>query len=381
MTLNATAPAARSGKTRVLVVDDSALARDIITMILSEDPGIDVIGQAENGQVAVHLVETLRPDLVTMDIMMPVMDGLAAIQEIMAYRPTPILVVTSSSEAEVAYKAISNGALEVMQKPDMTAGPAEWEGFARRVKVLSQVKVITHVRGRGTATTQVLPFLGPTAARAGSQGSILAIGASTGGPAALAKLLGGLPPDLNVGVVIVQHIADGFVPGLVSWLSTVTLLTVKPAEDGERIQAGTVYIAPTGSHTAVTGGGRLSLIDSPPVDSQRPAVDVLFESVEKQYGRRAIAVLLTGMGRDGARGLKRIRDAGGKTIAQDEASCVVYGMPTRRRRTRRGRAGVAPVRNAAGHRAVVAQVLVKADSVTNLDASRAPPIAAPDQQL
>lgn len=315
-----------SRKTRVLVVDDSSFVRDIITMILQQDPEIEVIGQAENGQIAIELVESLRPDLVTMDIMMPVMDGLSAIQHIMAYQPTPILVVTSSSEAEVAYKAIANGALEVMQKPDLSGDEAEWMGFTRRVKLLAQVKVITHVRGRGAASTQVLPFMG-AAAQASSRDRLLAIGASTGGPAALAKLLGGLPPDLGVGVVIVQHIADGFVPGLVSWLSTVTILNVKAAEEGEKIEPGTVYIAPTGAHTVVSSGGRLCLLDAPPVDSQRPAVDVLFESVQKQYCQRSIAVLLTGMGRDGARGLKAIRDAGGRTIAQDEASCVVYGMP------------------------------------------------------
>ena len=314
-------------KIRVLVVDDSPLIRDIISMILQEDPEIEVVGQAENGQIAIELVEALRPDLVTMDIMMPVMDGLTAIQHIMAYNPTPILVVTSSSEAEVAYRAIANGALEVMQKPDMSAGPDEWEGFARRVKVLSQVKVITHIRGRSSATsTQVLPIMG-AAAPSGCGERVVAIGASTGGPAALSKLLGGLPPDLTVGVVVVQHIAEGFVPGLVSWLNTVTILDVKEAEDGEKIEAGTVYIAPTGSHTAVANGGRLRLLDTPPVENQRPAVDVLFDSVQKQYHRGAVAALLTGMGRDGARGLKAIRDAGGRTIAQDEASCVVYGMP------------------------------------------------------
>jgi two-component system chemotaxis response regulator CheB len=316
-----------AGKTRVLVVDDSPLIRDIISMILQEDPEIEVVGQAENGQVAIELVEALRPDLVTMDITMPIMDGLTAIQHIMAYNPTPILVVTSSGEAEVAYKAISNGALEVMQKPDMSLGQVEWEGFTRRVKLLSKVKVITHVRGRGAASTQVFPYLGSGAAQVDGQNRILAIGASTGGPAALAKLLGALPPDLNVGVVIVQHIADGFVPGLVSWLSTVTILNVKAAENGERIEAGTAYIAPTGTHTVVAGRGRLGWLDAPPVESQRPAVDVLFESVEQHYRRDAIAVLLTGMGHDGARGLKAIREAGGRTIAQDESSCVVFGMP------------------------------------------------------
>lgn len=330
-----TTPASReAAATRVLVVDDSPLARDIITAILQEDDAIEVVGQAENGEIAVELVQSLRPDLVTMDIMMPIMDGLTAIQQIMAYHPTPILVVTSSSEAEVAYKAISSGALEVMQKPDISAGPLEWAGFARRVKLLAQVKVVTHVRGRGAAggaaTTQVLPVMGPAAAGKrsdGGQNRLVAVGASTGGPGALAKVLAGLPPDLTVGVVVVQHIADGFVPGLVSWLRSVTMLSVKAAEDGERVEPGTVYIAPTGSHTVVRAGDRLSMLHAPPVDSQRPAVDVLFESVEKQYGPRAIGVLLTGMGRDGARGLKRIRDAGGRTIAQDEGSCVVFGMP------------------------------------------------------
>jgi two-component system chemotaxis response regulator CheB len=316
-----------STRTRVLVVDDSPLARDIITAILQEDPEIEIVGQAENGQIAVELVQSLRPNLVTMDIMMPVMDGLTAIQQIMAYQPTPIMVVTSSSEAEVAYKAISSGALEVMQKPDMCAGPLEWAGFAHRVKLLSQVKVITHVRGRGVATTQALPTMGPAADLRGSRDRIVAVGASTGGPGALAKLLAGLPPDLTVGVVVVQHIADGFVPGLVSWLRSVTILSVKAAEEGEQVERGIVYIAPTGTHTVLKAGGRLGMLDTPPVDSQRPAVDVLFESVQEHYDRWAIGVLLTGMGRDGARGLKAIRDSGGHTIAQDEGSCVVFGMP------------------------------------------------------
>jgi chemotaxis response regulator CheB len=169
--------------------------------------------------------------------------------------------------------------------------------------------------------------MGPAGALKGGRDRLVAVGASTGGPGALAKLLAGLPPDLTVGVVVVQHIADGFVPGLVSWLCSVTMLAVKIAEEGERIEPGTVYIAPTGTHTVIRSGDRLSMLDTPPVDSQRPAVDVLFESVEKQYGRRGVGVLLTGMGRDGARGLKRIRDAGGHTIAQDEGSCVVFGMP------------------------------------------------------
>ncbi len=309
-------------RTRVLIVDDSPLARDIIAAILSEDPDVEVVGQAENGRQAVELVARLRPDLVTMDIVMPVLDGLAAIQEIMAFHPTPILVVTSSSEAGLAYRAISAGALEVMQKPEIQAGPEEWAGFGRRVKLLAQVRVITHLRGRA-ATSPGLP----PAPRPGSSGRLLAVGASTGGPAALATLLAALPAGLPLGTVVVQHIAQGFVPGLIGWLKSVTPLRVKAAEDGELIAGGSVYIAPTGAHTAVTAGGRLALLRRPPVDNQRPAVDVLFEAVGQHYGRHTIAVLLTGMGRDGARGLKAIRDAGGRTIAQDEATSVVYGMP------------------------------------------------------
>ncbi|HSJ57580.1 MAG TPA: chemotaxis-specific protein-glutamate methyltransferase CheB, partial [Anaerolineae bacterium] len=316
-----------SNKIRVLVVDDSPLARDIITSILEEDPEIEVVDQAENGKIAVERTAALRPDLVTMDIMMPVMDGLQAIAEIMAYHPTPILVVTSSGEASVAYRAISGGALEVMQKPELGTGPGEWERFARRVKLLAQVKVATHVRGRqGAAVTRVLPVMAPAASRALGD-RLVAIGASTGGPAALARLLADLPPNLTAGVVVVQHIADGFVPGLVSWLNSVSSLRVQEAKQDQEIEAGTVYIAPTGSHTSVARRGRLALLDTPPVDGQRPAVDALFGSVERHYGSTAVGVLLTGMGSDGARGLKAIRSAGGHTIAQDAGSCVVFGMP------------------------------------------------------
>ncbi|MBN1661289.1 MAG: chemotaxis-specific protein-glutamate methyltransferase CheB [Anaerolineae bacterium] len=320
-------PGSTSARVRVLVVDDSPLARDIITSILEEDPGIEVVGQAENGEIAVEMTAALHPDLVTMDIMMPVMDGLEAISEIMAYHPTPILVVTSSGEASVAYRAISGGALEVMQKPDLGTGPAEWERFARRVKLLAQVKVATHVRGRQAApTTRVLPVMAPIAAHAGGE-RLVAVGASTGGPAALARLLADLPPNLTAAVVVVQHIADGFVPGLVSWLNSVSSLRVQEAKQDQEMEAGTVYIAPTGSHTRVARRGRLALLDTPPMDGQRPAVDALFDSVERHYGSTAIGVLLTGMGSDGARGLKAIRTAGGHTIAQDAGSCVVFGMP------------------------------------------------------
>ncbi len=317
-------------KTRVLVVDDSPLARSIIAAILNSAEGMEVVGEAENGQEAVELVPRLRPDIITMDIIMPIMDGLEAIQYIMASNPTPILVVTSNREAGVAFQAISNGALEVMQKPDLSLGPAQWDGFVERVKLLSRVKVITHLRGRKAFKKGPKIELAPPAPEirsASRQSWLVAIGSSTGGPGALSRVLSPLPKNLSAGMVIVQHIAEGFVEGLVGWLDTITELKVKEATVGQIIVPGEVYVAPTGRHLVVTTGGKLDLNDDPPVQGQRPSVDVLFESVCRCYGSRSISVLLTGMGRDGAQGLKKIREAGGKTIAQDEETSAVFGMP------------------------------------------------------
>jgi two-component system chemotaxis response regulator CheB len=317
-------------KTRVLVVDDSSLARSIITTVLSSSEGIEIVGEAANGQEAIELVPRLRPDIVTMDIIMPIMDGLEAIQYIMASNPTPILVVTSNREASVAFQAISSGALEVMQKPDLSLGPEQWDGFVERVRLLSKVKVITHLRGRKALKKGEKIEISPPAPETRlipRRGWVVSIGSSTGGPGALSSVLAPLPRDLSVGLVIVQHIAEGFVEGLVEWLNTVTELEVRKATAGQTIVPGEVYIAPTGRHMIVTMDGKIGLHDGPPVEGQRPSVDVLFESVCKCYGPRSVGVLLTGMGRDGAQGLKKIREAGGKTIAQDEETCAVFGMP------------------------------------------------------
>jgi two-component system chemotaxis response regulator CheB len=265
-----------------------------------------------------------------MDIIMPIMDGLEAIQYIMASCPTPILVVTSNREAGIAFQAISSGALEVMQKPDLSLGPEQWDGFVERVKILSQVKVITHLRGRRAVKKSPEIEVAPPAPATRPlprRGWLVAIGSSTGGPGALSSVLSPLPKDLSAGLVVVQHIAEGFVEGLVEWLDTITELKVRKATAGQVISPGEVYIAPTGRHMVVTGDGKVDLNDDPPVEGQRPSVDVLFESVCRYYGPRSISVLLTGMGRDGARGLKKIREAGGKTIAQDEETSAVFGMP------------------------------------------------------
>lgn len=313
---------------RVVIADDSLVAREMLAQILASDPSIEVVGQAKNGEEAVEMVANLRPDLVTMDIHMPKMDGLTATEKIMAFTPTPILVVSSSVHGEgmgSAFDALARGALEVIKKPE----PKEWadlerigRDLLRKVKVLANVRVITHISGRRGHGAP------PIGAASGSQidRRIVAIGSSTGGPSALLTVLSGLPAEFPLPVLIAQHIADGFVPGLVSWLDGGTRIKVLEASDGDRVRAGTAYFAPTGSNMVIEGNtirfeaagqGQLYI----------PSADTLFESVARGFGSRAVGVLLTGMGADGANGLKRMHDRGAVTIAQNEETCVVYGMP------------------------------------------------------
>ena len=316
-------------KVRVVIADDSLVAREMLAQILSTDPAIEVVGQAKDGEEAVDMVGRLRPDLVTMDIHMPKLDGLKATEKIMAFTPTPILVVSSSVHGEGmgrAFDALNLGALEVIKKPE----PKDWAELdtigrevIRKVKVLSNVRVITHIRGRRDRTVSE----GPIPVVPGSKGrSLVAIGSSTGGPSALLSVLGGLPADFPVPVVIAQHIAEGFIPGLVSWLDSGCKLKVVAAQDGQRIEPGTAYFAPTGMNMVVDGH---AVRYREPLFSQLyiPSADTLFESVARSHGKSAVGVILTGMGADGAEGLKLLRNTGAATIAQDEATCTVYGMP------------------------------------------------------
>lgn len=318
------------GRIRVVVIDDSLVAREMLCQILASDEGIEIVGTAKDGEAGVDMVAALKPDLVTMDIHMPHMNGIEATERIMAFHPTPILVVSSSVHGEgigQAFDALSAGALEVVKKPE----PADWaelerigRDIIRRVKLLANVKVITHLRGRRPGTGIGGTVLAPLSAEVSR---IVAIGSSTGGPSALAAVLGALPGDLPVPVVIAQHIADGFVPGLVSWLDGMTRIRVKVAEHGERCVPGLAYMSPTGGNLEVVRGGELRFV--PPSADQLyiPSADTLLASVAHTYGARAIGVILTGMGADGAAGLKAIAQAGGTTIAQDEKTSVVYGMP------------------------------------------------------
>lgn len=314
---------------RVVIADDSIVAREMLSQILRSDPGIEVVGVATNGQEAVEMVARLRPDLVTMDVHMPKMDGLQATEQIMAYTPTPILVVSSSVYGEGmgrAFDALAIGALEVIKKPeprDWAALEAIGRDIIRRVKILSRVRVITHIRGRRAPVHREPMKTEPVRVR-GIQ--IVAIGSSTGGPSALLSVLGRLPAEFPLPIVIAQHIAEGFVPGLATWLDAGCKVKVAAATNGESLVPGTAYLAATGSNMEVEGSG-VRFTTPQPGQLYIPSADTLFDSAARTYGPHVVGVLLTGMGADGAVGLKKLHDLGAPTICQDEATSTVWGMP------------------------------------------------------
>lgn len=322
-------------KLRVLVVEDSLTVRKRLCEVLSSDPNIQVVGEAEDGKQGIELCMALRPDVITLDMMLPVMSGLAATEYLMAYCPTPILVVSSSTnrgELFKTYEALSAGAVEVMEKPRADEPEGEWERqFLSMVKLVARVKVMTHVRGklgpRHDAPLVAAAAPAPvTPKTCGARFSILALGASTGGPAAIVEILRALPANFPLPIALVIHIGDPFGATFAEWLDGQTHHTVRMANDGMPLGRSGVYMAPPNRHMEIRNR-RLILHSGPERYSCRPSVDVLFESVAVDYGASALAVLLTGMGQDGARGMLAIRKAGGATIAQDEASSVVYGMP------------------------------------------------------
>lgn len=313
---------------RVLVAEDSVTVRELLVAILESDPGIRVVGQAKNGREAVDLARELRPDLITMDVHMPEMDGFAATKEIMVEAPTPIIIVSSSSrgrDVDLSLNALRAGALMVVPKPDDPASPmfnGRQEQFLAMAKAMAGVKV---VRRWATRAAPVPPAPAPPPKAVVPR--VVAIAASTGGPAALQRVLGDLPGDFPVPVLVVQHIARGFTEGLTEWLGATSPLRVKVAEHQEGLAPRTVYVAPDDRQMGVTAGDRVEVVDAPPVEGFRPSATHLFESAARSYGAGVAAVILTGMGRDGVAGLQRVRDAGGYVIAQDRATSVVYGMP------------------------------------------------------
>jgi two-component system chemotaxis response regulator CheB len=317
------------GRIRVLVVDDSTTVRERLVEALSADPDLLVVGQADNGKTAIELCLNLRPDVVTLDMMLPIMTGLAATEYIMAHCPTPILIVSASTnrgELFRTYEALAAGALDVLEKPTGAEIGDAWERkLISTVKLISRIRVITHVRGKLSA-----PPRPETTPRGGdARCDLVAIGASTGGPAAILELLSELPSTFALPLLIVLHIGQAFAASLADWLDGLCPLGVSYATDGESLPAvgrGRVILAPPDRHL-VLRGGRLRLTSTPERHSCRPSVDELFESIAREAGDRCVACLLTGMGKDGAAGLLAVRRAGGVTIAQDEQSSVVFGMP------------------------------------------------------
>ncbi|MDH4100374.1 MAG: chemotaxis-specific protein-glutamate methyltransferase CheB [Nitrospirota bacterium] len=314
--------------TRVLVVDDSALVREMISAILTDVPDIEVVGMASNGLEATRMVATCKPDLVTMDLNMPVMDGFEATATIMEETPTPILILSSSIDGDDvinSMKSLAAGALDVMEKP---AGGNEWsrnaQALREKVRLLSRVKVCPHARAKNQALFSIGAQPETTKPR---DYSIIGIGVSTGGPGVLRQILKKLPDNFSPGIVIVQHITDGYTQGLAEWLDSECRINVKVAENGELIKAGTAYLAPDKYHIKVSPAGKIRYDDSPALAGHKPAADVLLKSIASTFGPSAVGIILTGMGRDGADGILQIKNAGGHTIAQNQESCVVFGMP------------------------------------------------------
>jgi two-component system chemotaxis response regulator CheB len=321
---------------RILVVEDSLTVRRRLCDVLAADPALEIVGEAEDGKQAIQLCQTLRPDVVTMDMMLPLMSGLGATEYIMAHCPTPILIVSSSTnrgELFKTYEALAAGAVEVLEKPLGDDADGLWERhFIAAVKLVSRIRVITHPRARlgafGHARLESKPAASLLPSLPRQRYEVVLIGASTGGPGAILEILRTLPLPFPLPILFVLHIGEPFGAAFADWLDGQTGMRVASARDGDLVstKAGQVTMAPPDSHL-VARGGRLRLTQDPPRHSCRPSVDILFESAAREYGSAVAASLLTGMGRDGAAGLLEVRRCGGFTIAQDEATSVVYGMP------------------------------------------------------
>ena len=322
-------------KTRVLIVEDSLTVRKYLAEVLGSDPDLEVIGEAEDGRRAIELCLALRPDVITLDMMLPIMSGVAVTEYVMAFCPVPILVVSASTNRGELYKtydALAAGALDVLEKPTGDEHDAVWErSLLSAVKMAARIKVITHIRAKIGSRATPSPH---SSARVESHNGlkhsrIVAIGGSTGSPAAIVEILRGLPSDFPVPILLVIHISRIFGGAFAEWLDAQSKLRVRYAKDGERLptsgQPG-VLMAPPGFHLLVRGEN-LRLTFGPERNSCRPSVDVLFESLAQVFGDQTTACLLTGMGRDGAAGLLALRRVGALTLAQDEASSVVFGMP------------------------------------------------------
>ncbi|MBI5325474.1 MAG: chemotaxis-specific protein-glutamate methyltransferase CheB [Ignavibacteriae bacterium] len=317
---------------KVLIVDDSSVELEFLDYLLSSDPVIKVIGKAKDGEEAIKFLNNTKPDVITMDIHMPNLDGYETTKYIMGTNPVPIVIVSASSGTDVdkTYKAIQAGALAFVEKPvgfDNKDFEKLKNNFVQTVKLMSEVKLVKRRYKRGEDLITGTSYNDNINGLIKKYYTLIVIGVSTGGPATLQTMLSKLPKDFSIPIIIVQHIASGFLTGLIDWLSNCTMLNYRIPTHNEIIQNGYVYFAPDDFNIGITNKNRIVLSKDEIESGLRPSVSYLFRSAAQNIGEHAIGIIMTGMGKDGAAELKLIRDKGGLTIAQDKESSIVFGMP------------------------------------------------------
>lgn len=311
---------------RVMIVEDSAVVRRLLTHIINSDPRLTVAAAVTSGEEGIAALSSVQPDVISMDIRLPGIDGLETTRRVMADRPTPIVVIAASAghDIDISMAALSAGALAVVEKP-VGVSHTDYSGVAERIctqlRIMSQVAVVRH-RLRTAPRERAAPAR-PLSARP----RLIVCGASTGGPQALLTLLGGLPAGLPAPMLLVQHMGASFMPGFVRWLDGVVPQPVGPAQDGEIPESGAIFVAPGDRHLRLDRQGRMRITADAPVRGQRPAVTTLFESAAEHFGAAAAGIVLTGMGEDGAPGVRALLETGAPVLAEDETSAIVYGMP------------------------------------------------------
>ncbi|NPV53703.1 MAG: chemotaxis response regulator protein-glutamate methylesterase [Firmicutes bacterium] len=339
------------GKIRVLVADDSAFMRKVISKMVASDPDMEVVATARDGGDALEKIKVLLPDVVTLDVQMPKVDGLTALKRIMSEVPTPVVMLSSLTQenAETTMEALRLGAVDFVPKPSGTISldiEKVRDQLLTKIRIARRAKLFPH-RMRHFPQTRVpllkkdaevglsalpgspggAPGAGMVATPGNPPENLVIIGSSTGGPGALQEIVPRLPGDLDAGVLVVQHMPPGFTRSLAMRLDEISLMDIKEGEDGEPISRGKVIVAPGGLHMVVTPDKTIALNGGPPLHGVRPAIDITLESALPVFGRRIVGVILTGMGMDGARGMAMLKKSGGRTIVQDEETSVVYGMP------------------------------------------------------
>lgn len=317
---------------KVLIVEDSTVMQELLTYILQLDPEFSIVGIANNGYQAIEMVEELKPDVITMDIHMPDMDGLTATRKIMATNPLPIVIITASQifcDVQKSFNALDYGALSIIEKPQSPHHP-DFENKAKKIrdtiKIISEIKLVK----RWNINSKKLPVNSKSKSleiNKEREQQIVAIGASTGGPPVLRTIISALDKTFPLPVLIVQHISEGFLPGLVDWLAKTSKLKVKIAANNDDLEQGQIYFAPNGYHMCVNKSKKIILIKGKKDEILQPAISYLFQSIGDSFNEKAIGILLTGMGNDGARELKQLKDRGAVTIIQKKETCAVFGMP------------------------------------------------------